>query len=157
MPTALKDPDADPEASGAAHKGMSEEARDRLRLGDLLAGEQRAHAAAAEYRRAKMAEEQAKGGQYGPMFDYKIAFLMVITNSWPEAKKTLATMLETYPTFAPGLKLMGKYELNEAQNPKKARELFEQSLWQAPFDTETYALLGEACEKLGDKECLERV
>ncbi len=156
METALKDPEADPEASGAAHKGMSDEARDRLRLGDLLAGVERAQAAAAEYRRAKAAESEAKGGHYGPLFDYKIAWLMVTTNSWPEAKKALGPMLETYPTFAPGLKLMGRYELAEAQNPKKARELFEESLAQAPFDTETWMLLGESCDKLGDKTCVEK-
>lgn len=153
MPTALKDPKADADASGAAHKGLPEKAGDHLRLGDLLAGEARLDAAIVEYRKARSEAKSgdAKGG-HGPIFDQKIANALVLANRNAEAKKALAPLLDTYPTYAPALKSMGRIELGEG-NGAKAREFFERSLWQAPFDPETHALLAEACEKTGDAGC----
>ena len=150
MPTQLKSPDADPEKSGAAHKGLTDEAADRLRLGDLLAGESRVDAAIVQYRKAREAAASAgnKSG-HGPIFDWKIATIYLKTNRYAEAKKTLLPVIDTYPTFAPALKALGRIELEDG-DPKRAKEWIERALWQAPFDPETHAMLATSLEKSGD-------
>ena len=169
MPVALKDPDADDDASGASTKHLSEDASNHLRLGDLLAGlgnevdeygrprggHSRPEAAVVEYRRARDAEKRSKAkASYGPIFDYKIGFLYLRTNRFPEARKALGTVLETYPTYSPGLKAIGEIELRDG-DPKKAKAWLEQSLLLAPFDPNVYAMLSEACNKSGDKACAD--
>lgn len=149
MATALKDPKADADASGASHKGLSDEAADHLKLGDLLAGEVRLDAAVVEYRKARDAERASAQKGHGPIFDYKIASTFILANRWAEAKKALAPVIDTYPTYAPALKAMAKVEMNEGDF-KRAKDLLERSLWLAPFDFEVYAMLADACQKLGD-------
>ena len=149
MAVALKDPKADADASGASHKGLSDEAGDHLHLGDLLAGEVRLDAAVIEYRKAREAERSANTG-HGPIFDYKIASVWILANRWSDARKALFPVIETYPTYAPALKAMGRVELADG-DPKRAKELLEKSLWLAPFDPEVYEMLAHACEKSGDE------
>src|SRR6185295_14436320 len=98
-----------------------------LRLGDLLAGEVRLDAAVIEYRKARDSDRSA-GGKAGhaPIFDYKIAQTYILGNRFADAKKALGPVIDTYPTFAPALKAMGKIELAEG-DAKKARDLLERS------------------------------
>jgi len=151
MPIALKDPKADADASGAAHKGLSDDAGEHLRLGDMLAGEVRLDAAVIEYHKARDAEK-ASGQKSGhvPIFDYKVAQTYILGNRFADAKKTLTPVIDTYPDYAPALKAMGRVELAE-NAPAKAREYLERSLWISPFDPEVYAMLADASEKAGDK------
>ena len=156
METALKDPKADADASGAAHAGLTDDASNFLHLGDLLAGEERPDAAIVEYKKAHDSEKTAKSGHggSGPIFDFKIGYTQLLAHRLDEAKTTLAPVLDTYPTYAPALKAMGEIELDHG-DPKKARADFEASLWQAPFDPGTYAGLAQACEKTGDAACVK--
>ncbi len=156
LPVALKDPKADAEKSGAAHKGLSKAAADHLRLGDLLAGEVRPDAAVVEYRKAREAERAANGaGGHGPIFDYKIAATHLANNRFDEARKALDPVLSTYPTYAPALKASAKAAL-ALRDPKAARAHIEASLMQAPFDPEVYLMWADACGKLQDAACVER-
>jgi tetratricopeptide (TPR) repeat protein len=155
LPTALKDPNADPDASGAAHKGLSDAAADHLRLGDMLAGETRPDAAIAEFRRAKEAEKKASArSSHGPIFDFKIANVYLLSNKLVEARKALGPVVEIYPSFSPGLRALGEVELRDG-DAKKAKALFTETLSLAPFDLNAWALLSTACEKTGDKACAD--
>lgn len=155
LPTALKDPNADADESGAAHKGLSEEAAKHLRLGDLLAGETRPDAAIAEFRRAKDVERRSNvRSAHGPIFDFKIATAYLLQNKFPEAKKTLLPLKEKYPGFSPALRALGEIEAKDG-DPKKAREYLDGALAMSPFDINSWALLATACDKTGDTKCVQ--
>lgn len=155
MPTALKDPNADADESGAAHKGLSDAAADHLKLGDLLAGETRAEAAIAEFKKAKDAEKKASAkSAHGPIFDFKIANVYLASGKLVEARKTITPLLEIYPTYSPALRAMGEIEMKDG-DAKKAKALLTDTLSLAPFDLNAWAMLASACDKLGDKPCAD--
>lgn len=155
LPTALKDPNADADESGAAHKGLSDAAADHLRLGDLLAGETRPEAAIAEFRRARDAERKSGSrSSHGPIFDFKIASVYLLSGKLVDARRALAPVVDVYPSFSPALRALGEVELRDG-HPKKAQALLTETLSLAPFDLNAWALLSDACEKTGDKACSE--
>ena len=155
LPTSLKDPSADADASGAAHKGLADSTKDYLRLGDMLAGENRGDAAIAEYKKAKDSEKKASTrGAGGPIFDFKITNVYLANGKLVEARKTVTPLVDSYPSFSPALRALGEIELKDG-NGKKARALFEESLGLAPFDLNAWAQLMTACDKLGDKACAD--
>lgn len=152
LPTALKDPNADADESGAARKGLSEAAANHLRIGDLLAGETRPDAAIAQFRKAKEAERRSGGRGLGPIFDFKIASAYLLGNKLVEARRSLEPIARTYPTFAPAIRALGEIELRDG-DARKAKALFAESLSLTPFDLNTWALMASACDKTGDKAC----
>lgn len=155
LPKALKDPNADADQSGAAHKGLSDQAAKHLRLGDLLAGEARADAAIVEFRRAKDVERKSNvRSAHGPIFDFKIGTAYLLQNKFPEAKKALLPLEEKYPGFSPALRALGEIELKDG-DAKKAREYFDSALAVSPFDLGSWTFLASACEKSGDVKCAQ--
>lgn len=155
LPTSLMDPNADADESGAAHKGLADATKEYLRLGDMLAGETRGDAAIAEYKKAKDAEKKASTrSAHGPIFDFKIASVYLLTGKLVEARKTVTPLVESYPTFSPALRSLGEIELKDG-DAKKAKARFTETLDLAPFDLSAWAQLYSACDKLGDKACAD--
>jgi hypothetical protein len=117
----------------------AQEARDALRLGDMLFGRQRYAAAAFEYERARVVSPE------DPIVNTRLARAAYTAGDAARALEVLLPIRARHPQHAPLLALISAAAARVGRNDL-AREAALESVWLNPFDPEPHCALESALE-----------
>lgn len=126
-------------------KSVSEkEAKDHLRLGDLLRDRRRFRASVYEYRKAK-----ESSGRFNPVLLHKLGLAQMLAGDIDGAAVTFQEALDVYPNFGPVNRRLGEVLVSK-KDFEKAREALEIAVGVNPFDPSVHSLLLQTYEALGN-------
>ncbi len=126
------------------------EAKDHMKLGEMLQGRDRYEAAVVEYRKAVHLTKAPN-----PRLHTQFAESLTEIGEAQEAIETLQPVRELYPSYVQIWIRLGAAHLG-ADQPEEAKEHLVEAARINPFNPEIHELLGETYEQLGDEEAAER-
>ncbi len=127
------------------------QARDYVRLGDMLRGRGRLKAALFEYEKANNFDP------YSPFIVNRTAFTELSLGIYEKAEEKLIESLKLYPDFVTTYMNLGRVYFKK-ENFTKAREAYERAISINPFDPEAHIALVSIYERfnMSDKVEIEK-
>ncbi len=126
------------------------EAKEHMKIGDMLQARERYGASAVQYRRAARQSETPN-----PRLQSELAKALTMTGRPEEALRALEEVRTLYPSYLSIWVELGRGAL-EAGDAEAARDHLLEAAWINPFDPAIHEMLAEAYEKLGETDEAER-
>lgn len=138
------------EEEGALLEAKSRSGKRYVRLGSLLHRRGRLKAATVEYEKAAR-----EIGEVSPILNNRIAGLHLELGEQDRARAVLETTVKAYPTDPQTHILLGRLALREKRFAD-ARDHYERSAWENPFNPEIHVALHQIGEASGDQALKDR-
>jgi predicted Zn-dependent protease len=126
------------------------EAKEHLKIGDMLQARKRYEAAAVQYRRASRQSKRPN-----PRLQTELARALTETDRPEEAIEALERVRKLYPSYLAIRVELGRAHL-AADEADAARDHLLEAVWTNPFDPAVHEMLADAYEQLGESEEAEQ-